>query len=204
VLLTTVSQIHPIYALFGVSDEERLRLNREVEAGRLVLPKNGAFRVSVKLAEGNVYTSTGKLNFSDIRISGSTGTSEARAELPNPKGLLRPGQFVRVILNGAQRPNAVLVPQRAVLEGPKGKFVYVVNADTKAEARPIEVGEWHEDNWIVTTGLNAGDKLIVDGVMKIGPGAPVRIAAAAPEATPASGNAPAKPANKPSPASTKK
>lgn len=184
VLLTTVSQINPIYVLFGVSDEERQRLNREVEAGRLVLPKHGAFKVSVKLADGGLYSGIGKLNFSDIRISGTTGTSEARAELPNPKGVLHPGQFVRVILKGAQRPQAMLVPQRAVLEGPKGKFVYVVNADSKAEARPVDVGEWHEDNWIVTSGLNAGDKVIVDGVMKIGPGAPVQIAAA-PSAAPA-------------------
>lgn len=201
VLLTTVSQINPIYVLFGVSDEERQRLNREVAAGRLVLPKQGAFKVSVKLAEGDVYTSTGKLNFSDIRISGSTGTSEARAELPNPKGVLHPGQFVRVILNGAQRPQAILVPQRAVLEGPKGKFVYVVTTDNKAEARPVEVGEWHEDNWIVTSGLNAGDKVIVDGVMKIGPGAPVQLAAAAPAApatsSPTQGTRPQKAAPQP-------
>lgn len=190
VLLTTVSQIHPIYVMFGVSDEERQRLNREVEAGRLVLPKHGAFKVSVKLADGEVYSGIGKLNFSDIRISGTTGTSEARAELPNPKGVLHPGQFVRVTLNGALRPQAMLVPQRAVLEGPKGKFVYVVNADSKAEARPVEVGEWYEDNWIVSSGLNAGDKVIVDGVMKIGPGAPVQVTAApsAPAATSAAPN----------------
>ena len=176
VLLTTVTQIDPIYVLFGVSDDERLRLNREAEAGRLSLPKGGQFEVSVKPAEGGVYEKTGKLNFSDVRISGATGTSEARAELPNPTGLLRPGQFVRVILRGAQRPKAILVPQRAVLEGPKGKFVYVVNAEGKAEARPVELGEWQENDWIVTAGLAPGDKVIVDGVMKIGPGAPVRVA----------------------------
>ena len=214
VLLTTVSQINPIYVLFGVSDEERQRLNREVEAGRLVFPKNGAFKVSVKLADGDIYTGIGKLNFSDIRISGTTGTSEARAELPNPKGVLHPGQFVRVILNGAQRPQAMLVPQRAVLEGPKGKFVYVVGADSKAEARPVAVGEWYEDNWIVTSGLNAGDKVIVDGVMKIGPGAAVQIAAApaVPTAAPAAASPgqearpqkAASPAAKPKPAKSKK
>lgn len=176
VLLTTVTQINPIYVLFGVSDEERLKLNRESEAGRLRLPKDGKFEVSVKLAEGSVYEESGKLNFSDVRISGATGTSEARADLPNPAGFLRPGQFVRVILKGAQRPNAILVPQRAVLEGPKGKFVYIVNAESKAEPRPVELGDWQEDNWIVTAGLAPGDKIIVDGVMKIGPGAPVRVA----------------------------
>jgi membrane fusion protein (multidrug efflux system) len=189
VLLTTVTQINPIYALFGISDEERLKLNREVEAGRLVLPKNGQFHVSVKLAEGGTYANSGKLTFTDVRISGTTGTSEARAELPNPDGLLRPGQFVRVILEGAERPEAILVPQRAVLEGPKGKFVYVVNGEGKAEPRPVGVGDWHADDWIITAGLKPGDKVIVDGVMKIGPGAPVRVAAAQAATAPTPGAA---------------
>lgn len=176
VLLTTVTQADPMFVLFGISDEERLKLHRETEAGRLVLPKDGQFDVNVKLAEGALYPKTGKMNFTGVRVSGTTGTSEARAELPNPNGLLRPGTFVRVILSGAQRPNAILVPQRAVLEGPQGKFVYVVNAENKAEARPVQLGDWQNDDWIITAGVNAGDKVIVDGVMKIGPGAPVRIA----------------------------
>ncbi len=176
VLLTTVSQIDPIYVLFGVSDEERLKLAREADAGRLTLPKDGEFEVTVKLADGSVYSKAGKLNFSDVRVSGNTGTSEARAELPNPDGILRPGQFARVTLRGAQRPGAIMVPQRAVLEGPKGKFVYVVNSESKAEPRPVELGDWQGNSWIVTAGLNAGDKVIVDGVMKIGPGAPVTVA----------------------------
>src|SRR6266446_7167414 len=178
VLLTTVSQIDPIYVLFGVSDEERLKLARETDAGRLTLPKDGQFEVTVKLADGSVHGKAGKLNFSDVRVSGNTGTSEARAELPNPSGLLHPGQFVRVTLKGAQRPGAIMVPQRAVLEGPKGKFVYVVNSESRAEPRPVELGDWQGNAWIVTAGLNPGDKVIVDGVMKIGPGAPVSIAAA--------------------------
>ncbi len=180
VLLTTVTQVNPIHVLFGISDEERLRLNQEVQAGRLVLPKNNAFIVSLKLAEDGNYPNTGKLDFTDIRISGTTGTSEARAELPNPQGSLHPGQFVRVILKGAQRPNAVFVPQRAVLEGPKGKFVYVLGAESKAEVRPVTLGEWYEDNWIVTSGLSNGDKVIVDGLMKLRPGAPVQVAGSPP------------------------
>lgn len=197
VLLTTVSQINPVHVLFGISDDDRLKLNREEQAGRLVLPKNGQFEVSVKLAEGTVHARTGKLTFTDVRISGQTGTSEARAELPNPDGMLRPGQFVRVTLKGARRPGALLVPQRAVLEGPQGKFVYVVNNEGKAEPRPLEVGDWHEDNWIVTSGLKPGDKVIIDGVMKLGPGAPVRIAdaSAASDTKAAPGGKPAAPAN---------
>jgi membrane fusion protein, multidrug efflux system len=193
VLLTTVTQVNPMYVLFGISDQERLRLDREVEAGRLILPKNGAFTVGVKLAEGNLYRNSGKLNFADVRISDTTGTSEARAELPNPDGLLRPGQFVRVVLNGARRPNAILVPQRAVLEGPQGKFVYVVDKDSKAEVRPVEVGDWQGDEWIISAGLKPGETVIVDGVMKIGPGAPVQVAATkAPAPAPAAGSAPGK------------
>lgn len=176
VLLTTVTQIDPIYVTFGIPDEERLKLLRETEAGRLALPPNAQFDVSVRLAEGSVYPNVGKLNFSSVRVSGATGTAETRAELPNPNALLRPGQFVRVTLSGAQRPNAILVPQRAVLEGPTGKFVYVVNKESKAEARPVTLGDWHDDNWIVTAGLSPGDVVIVDGVMKLGPGAPVRTA----------------------------
>jgi len=177
VLLTSVIQIDPMYVLFGIADDERLKLKREVDAGRLTLPKDGRFAVSVKLADGRVYEKTGKMNFSDVRISGNTGTSETRAELPNPASVLRPGQFVRVTLSGAQRNSAILVPQRSVLQGPQGRFVYIVNAQNQAEIRPVTVGDWSGESWLIETGLQAGDKVIVDGVMKIGPGAPVRIAA---------------------------
>lgn len=176
VLLTSVIQIDPMYVLFGIADDERLKLKREVDAGRLTLPKDGRFAVSVKLADGRLYEKTGKMNFSDVRISGNTGTSETRAELPNPASVLRPGQFVRVTLSGAQRNGAILVPQRAVLQGPQGRFVYIVNAQNQAEIRPVTVGDWSGESWLIETGLQGGDKVIVDGVMKIGPGAPVRIA----------------------------
>lgn len=179
VLLTTVTRVDPIWVSFGIPDNDQLRINRETEAGLLELPRGGKFAVSVKLADGTIFSQTGKLNFSDVRVSGATGTSETRAEIPNPKGILRPGQFVRVTLRGATRPNAVAVPQRAVLEGPQGKFVYVLSADSKAEPRPVQVGEWSGEDWIISGGLKAGEQVIVDGVMRIGPGAPVRAADAA-------------------------
>ncbi|HWA37132.1 MAG TPA: efflux RND transporter periplasmic adaptor subunit [Burkholderiales bacterium] len=177
VLLTTVIQVNPIWVNFGIPDNEQARIQKEVEAGRLALPKNGNVEVALRLADGSMYAKTGKLNFSDVRISPQTGTREARAELPNPDGALRPGQFVRVVLRGASVPNAVAVPQRAVLESPQGgKFVYVVDEKGTAQPRPVEAGDWSGDSWIVSKGLNAGDKVIVDGVMKIGPGAPVKVA----------------------------
>jgi membrane fusion protein (multidrug efflux system) len=175
-LLTTVSQVDPMYVNFGIAETENLKLRSEAAAGRLVLPKDGRFDVNVKQADGTTYARVGKMNFSDVRISNVTGSSEARAELPNPQGLLRPGQFVHVMLSGATRPNAILVPQRAVLEGPGGKFVYTVNKESKAEPHPVVVGDWVGDSWIIISGLTAGDQVIVDGVLKIRPGAPVRIA----------------------------
>jgi membrane fusion protein (multidrug efflux system) len=193
VLLTTVVQVDPIWVQFGIPDNEQARLRKEVEAGRLKLPPNGSFEVSVQLADGTEFPRTGRLNFYDVRITPNTGTQDARAELPNPDGALRPGQFVRVILKGATRPNAVKVPQRAVLEGPQGKFVYVVNNKSQAEARPIEAGEWAGDSWVITSGLKPGERVILDGVLKLGPGAPVKVAdAAKPEAKPEA-KAPAKP-----------
>jgi membrane fusion protein (multidrug efflux system) len=175
-LLTTVMQVEPIWVSFGIPDNEQARLQKEVEAGRLELPKGGNFEVALRLADGSTYPRTGRLNFADVRVSPTTGTRESRAEVPNPNGTLRPGEFVRVILRGATRPSATTVPQRAVLEGPQGKFVYVIDEKSTAQPRGLQLGEWAGDDWIVTEGLKPGDKVIVDGLMRLGPGAPVRIA----------------------------
>ncbi len=175
VLLTTVVQVDPIWINFGVPDNEQARLREEADSGKLELPKNGGFQVEVRRADGSLFPRKGKVDFFDVRVSAATGTREARAVLPNPEGRLRPGEFVRVILKGAKRPAAITVPQKAVLEGPQGKFVYVVNDKSAAEARPVELGEWAGEDWVVLSGLKPGDRVIVDGLMRLGPGAPVRI-----------------------------
>ena len=175
VLLTTVSQVDPIHVNFGLSESEQRRLRDEAAAGKLALPKGGRFDVALRLEDGRVHPRTGKLAFTDVRVNNATGTSDARAELPNPDGALRPGQFVRVVLKGAVRPDALSVPQRAVMEGPQGKMVYLLGAENKAEPRPIQVGEWTGGDWIVTSGLKPGEKVIVDGLMKVFPGAPVQV-----------------------------
>jgi membrane fusion protein (multidrug efflux system) len=177
VLLATVTQTDPMYVIFGVSDREHLALRRDVEMGRLKMPADRKFQARVKLSDGSLYDGVGALNFTDVRVSAQTGTAESRAEFSNKNSILRSGEFVRLILDGALRPDAIVVPQRAVLESPKGKFVYVVTADSKAEARPVEVGAWADDGWVINSGLKAGERVIVDGVMKIGPGAPVQVAA---------------------------
>jgi len=174
VLLTSVVQVDPIWVNFGIPDNEQARIQKDAQSGSLKLPRN--FEVELRLADGSVYPRAGKLDFADVRVSTQTGTREARAEVPNPDGYLRPGQFVRVVLKGATIPNAVTVPQRAVLEGPQGKFVYVVDEKSTAQPRPVEAGQWSGDQWIISSGLEGGERVIVDGVMKIGPGAPVKVA----------------------------
>jgi membrane fusion protein (multidrug efflux system) len=185
VLLTTVTQIDPMYVIFGIPDQERMAIQEEAESGRLKLPPHGRFQVGLTLADGRAYPHMGHLDFTDVRVNPQTGTSEARAQVPNPEGRLRAGEFVRVVLHGALRPQAVLVPQRAVLEGPAGKFVYVVNAEGKAEPRPVQVGPWNGDAWLIRQGLAAGERVIVDGVMRIRPGAPVKITTPQAEKRPA-------------------
>ena len=202
VLMTTVTQTDPMYVIFGIPDREHLAIRRRVEEGRLKLPAGNRFRTTLKLADGTSYKHTGTLDFTDVRINPQTGTTEARAEFTNRESALRAGEFVRISLQGAVRPGAVVIPQRAVLEGPKGKFVYVVNAESKVEQRPVEVGEWAGDGWVIESGIQPGEKVVLDGVMKIGPGAPVQVVSALPDeaakggAKGPPGKAPDKAANK--------
>ncbi|NRF67417.1 efflux RND transporter periplasmic adaptor subunit [Aquincola sp. S2] len=175
-LLTTLVQTNPIKLRFGVADTDQMRWRTESGAGTLKLPAGGAFEVELKLADGSTYPRRGKLSFADTRVSGNTGTVEAEAEVPNPDGALKPGQFVRVRLLGAHRPQAFKLPSRAVLEGPQGKYVYVA-AGGKAQPKPVTVGDQLADGWIIQQGLAAGDQVIVDGMARIFfPGAPVQVA----------------------------
>ena len=180
-LLTTVTQVDPIYVNFGMSEAEQSRIKKETQAKRLVLPKDNRFDVVIRFEDGTTYQRTGRLAFTDVRVNNTTGTSDARAEIPNPAGEVHPGQFVRVVLKGAQRPDAIAVPQRAVMESPQGKMVYIYADGQKqgehiAQPRPVTVGEWSGSDWIIADGLKPGDKVIVDGLAKIFfPGAPVQM-----------------------------
>jgi membrane fusion protein (multidrug efflux system) len=161
-----------------------------VTDGRLKLPKGGKFDVTLKLADGSEYASAGKVDFTDVRVNTATGTIEARAVVANRKHVMRPGQFARVVLTGAVRPGAIIVPQRAVLEGPGSKMVMTVNGQGLVEARPVEVGDWTGDEWVITKGLAPGDTVIVDGVVKARPGSPVTIANAPAGPAPPAGGPP--------------
>jgi len=203
-LLTTISQVDPMWIPFAIAENQQLQLNKAVSEGRLMLPKDNAFDVQVRLADGSTLDRKGRINFSDTRINPSTGTFEMRAEVTNRDGLLKPGQFVRVKLLGAVRNNALAVPQVAVMDGTQGKYVYVVDKDKDgkdiAAVRPIVLGDWvtfdNQNLWVVDSGLKAGDQVIVDGVAKLRPGAPIKVGSSA--APPAAPGAP-KPAAAPAP-----
>jgi membrane fusion protein (multidrug efflux system) len=210
VLLTRVIQLDPIHVRFGLAEQEQTRLQAEAASGAILLPQGGRWQASVRLPDGTTHPRTGVVNFSDVRISGETGTGELQAVVPNPKGTLRPGQFVRVRLEGATRKDALVVPQRAVLDGGTGKFVYLLaqgqGGMTVAQPAPVEVGDWvrlpdGENAWVIRSGLKPGDPVIVDGVARIFfPGMPVKQASASP--APAAGVAPPAPAGKEAPASS--
>lgn len=171
-LLTTIVQTNPIYVNFSISESDLLRMTKQVSSGQLAVPgqrsANGSlgFSVNVKLADGSLYPRTGKLNFASEKVNPTTGSFDARAEIPNPDGSLRPGQFVRVLLGGASRPNSISVPQRAVIDSPMGKIVFLVTPDNKLAPRPVELDGWTKGEWIVTKGVQSGDRVLVEGFIK--------------------------------------
>ncbi|MDZ7621148.1 MAG: efflux RND transporter periplasmic adaptor subunit [Candidatus Competibacteraceae bacterium] len=174
-LLTTIVQLDPIWVSFGVGENDVLKFRAEQASGKLQDTKN--VQVEMVLADGSVFPHKGKINYVAPTIDPTTGTLALRAELPNPDAKLPPGLFVRVRLEGASRSNVILAPQRAVMQGPQGKFVYVVGANNQAEAKPVQVGDFYGDQWVITSGLSGGEQVIVDGVIKVRPGATVKVVA---------------------------
>jgi membrane fusion protein (multidrug efflux system) len=185
--LTTITDTTSIDVYFSMSENELLTQQRQLADGSLRSVADKNLQVRLRLADGRVPDRVGQINFNDARIDTQTGTLSMRARLDNADGLLKSGQFVRVLISGAMYPGAIAVPQRAVLEGPQGKFVYVIGkgqggADV-ATVRPVEVGDWVENQgarlWLIHKGLAVGDQVIVDNLIKLYPQAVVQIAAPA-------------------------
>lgn len=182
-LLTYVAQIDPMWVEFSVSENQILKSRRDEESGIVKLPEHGNFEVEIILADGSVYPNRGRITFADASLSEETGTFLIRAEFENKlknhknldRDILRPGMFVRARLHGMIRPNAILVPQRAVQQGAKGSFVWVIDAEGKAEFQPVTVGQWQGNDWFVDTGLEGGETVVVDGALKLRAGVPVNI-----------------------------
>ncbi|SCU73398.1 Cation/multidrug efflux system, mebrane-fusion component AcrA [Cupriavidus necator] len=199
-LLTYVAKLDPMWVNFSLSENEVLSARTEQDSGALKFPGQGAFDVVIVLADGSQFPHHGRITFADAAFNAETGTYMIRAEVSNPEGTLRPGQFVRVKLHGAERTKAIAVPQEAIIQGPRGQQVWVVGPDNKAQQRVVEAGQWTGDNWIVSSGLKAGERVAVSGTLRLAPGAPVRpVEAAAGQKAPAAAASGTAAASRPQP-----
>jgi membrane fusion protein, multidrug efflux system len=181
-LLTTIEQLNPIYVNFSLASLEVLAIRRELSEGTLTVAAPGEVPVQLVIEDGSVYPRAGHINFFDLRIDEQTGSTALRAEFPNPERALLPGQFVRVRVDAGVRPSAMLIPQRAVTITPQGASVTVVDHENVAQSRPVKVGELRGGSWIILEGLQDGDRVVVEGLQKVQPGRPVRVAGGSPPA----------------------
>jgi membrane fusion protein (multidrug efflux system) len=173
--LTTVSALDPIWVNFSLSENQMQSYRDQVKKGHLILPKSQEFVIKVVLVNGEIFPYSGSITFTEPYYNAQTGTFLVRATLANPEGVLRPNQYVRVLVEGAIRPQTILVPQKAVQQSGKGHFLWVINSEGKAEIRPVVVGDWEGENWFITEGLSPKEQVVVDGGISLSPGAKVKI-----------------------------
>lgn len=174
--LTTITQLDPIYVIFSASENEILSLTNMVDRGLIKNPYNKSeIFARVQFSDGTTYNQDGKINFINPSIDETTGTIKLRAVFLNPEQRLRPGQFLRLVMEGLTRINALLVPQEAVMQSGAGSYVYRVNDEGKVESVQIRTGLIAPDgSWIIDEGLNPGDVIVTGGLMKIRPGMAVQ------------------------------
>lgn len=173
-LLTIIHRIHPMYVVVNVPETFLLKRRQDAIAVGLQHPGLSQLKGTVILADGSTYRHEGVLDFADVGLRTETGTRRARFVVPNPDGVLLPGQFVRVRFKGTMKDHALLVPQRAVQQGPQGQIVFIVGEGDKVEIRPIEASSWHDREWIIESGVRSGERVIVSGFHTVTPGAPVK------------------------------
>ena len=192
--LAVIQTLDPMYVEISQSSAELLQLRREIAAGRL--QGTDEVPVNITLEDGSAYPQQGKLSFAEAMVDPATGAVALRVVVPNPDQLLLPGMFVRATIANARRQDAILAPQQGITRNAKGDATaMVVGADGKVAQREVVVSRAIGDKWLVESGLQAGDRLIVEGLQKIAPGAPVNATeAGSPAAKPAEAAAPAKPA----------
>ncbi|MCQ8878661.1 efflux RND transporter periplasmic adaptor subunit [Pseudoalteromonas shioyasakiensis] len=172
--LATVTQLDPIYVDLTQSSSELTRLKKAIANGELDKDLALHSNVELKMEDGSIYPHQGRLQFSEVTVDPSTGSVTLRAEFPNPEKLLLPGMYVRAVIVEGVKNNAILAPQRGISRNTKGEpTAMVVSKDNTVEPRVLKTDRTVGSNWLITEGLNDGDKLIVEGLQKIAPGAPV-------------------------------
>jgi len=174
--LTYVAALDPMWVNFSVS-QNLMAKTRDLVAKKLLVPPPGQnYGVELVMSDGSLYQQKGRINFADPSFSQETGSFLVRATLPNPANELRPGMFVTARVLGATQPDAIVVPQLAVQQGSNGHLVYVVKEDGTAELRPVVLGDYQgEKDIVIQSGLRAGDRVVVEGALKVVPGQPVKI-----------------------------
>jgi membrane fusion protein (multidrug efflux system) len=174
--LTYVAALDPIWVNFSVSQNQMAKVKDEIARGILTSPPGKVFEVELVLPGGAPYPEKGRISFADPSFSQETGSFLVRAVLPNPRKELMPGMFVTAKVKGGTLTNAIIVPQLAVQQGANGHLVYVVRPDGTAELRPVVVGDYYgQKDIFILTGLQAEDRVVVDGALKVIPGQPVKI-----------------------------
>lgn len=172
-LLTQITQLDPIYVNYAYADREAARLREAVQNGTVQLPADQKLNAEVVFGDGSVYPLPGKVDFTDSLIDKGTGTVSARAIVPNPEQSLLPGQFVRVRISGITRPNSITVPEQALAQSPQGNLVFVVDEAGIARARPVDTEFTVKGRWVIRSGIKAGDRVIVEGLIRVRPDQPV-------------------------------
>ena len=166
--LTTVVQLDPMYVDFTQSSTEMLQLQRDLAAGRFQKVDGDQIPVRIRLDDGTQYPHTAKLKFAGVIVNATTGTVTLRAQVPNPDGMLMPNMYVQALLPTAVAPDALLVPQQSVTRDLTGRAsVMVVGQDDKIEKRPLEIDRAIGNQWLVGSGLKAGERVVVDGFQRV-------------------------------------
>jgi len=172
-LLTTVYQTDPMYVNFTFSENEKLARQNAIAGGKLTAPKEGKYEIELTLSDGTTLARKGSINFVAPFVDSTTGNITYRAVIDNNDHKLLPGQFVQVKVKGMEWKNALYVPQKTLLTGDKGKFVYGIEANNTVTPKPVVAGEWVGENILIESGVNAGDKIAADGLPKLKPGAEI-------------------------------
>lgn len=173
-LLTVIHQVDPMYVVVNVPESFLLNRRQDAVAMGLQHPGQSRLKGSIIFADGRTYPHEGLLDFADVGLRTETGSRQARFVVPNPDRVLMPGQFVTVRFKGTVKENVVLVPQRAVQQGPQGPIVFLAGEGDKVEIRPVKASSWQEREWIIESGVQPGERVIVDGFHKLAPGAPIQ------------------------------
>lgn len=169
-VLATIVQLDPIYVEFTISEREATRSLHQRRESDQDKPQLGDYSLRLRLSDGSTYDQTGHLDYIASEVDRSTGTLALRAVFPNPDGVLRPGQFVTALISGTEPQQRLVVPQAAVQQDKEGRYVFVVDGDNQVARRPVELGERQKIDWVVTSGLRAGERVIFQGLQKVRPG----------------------------------